>query len=64
MKIFGLINKNSGPGFHRIHIPLLYMKDVDCYVTNAIEEKDFDEKRPDAIFYNRIISDEILRLHE
>jgi len=62
MKIFGLINKNSGPGFHRIHIPLLHMPGVDAYITNAIEEKDFEERRPDAIFYNRIISDEILRL--
>lgn len=62
MKIFGLINKNSGPGFHRIVMPLLLMPDVDCYITNAVEEKDFEERKPDAIYYNRIISDEVLRL--
>lgn len=62
MKIFGLINKNSGPGFHRIMMPLLLMPDIDTYITNAIEEKDFEEKKPDWIYYNRIISDEVLRL--
>lgn len=62
MKIFGLINRNSGPGFHRIHIPLLHMENTDVYITNAIEEKDFEEKKPDVIYYNRLISDEVLRL--
>jgi glycosyltransferase involved in cell wall biosynthesis len=62
MKIFGLISRNSGPGFHRIHVPLLLMPEVDCYITNAVEEKDFDEKRPDLIYYNRFMSDEVLRL--
>jgi glycosyltransferase involved in cell wall biosynthesis len=62
MKIFGLINKNSGPSFHRIMMPLLLMPDADVYITNGIEEKDFEERRPDAIFYNRLISDDVLRL--
>lgn len=62
MKIFGLVNKDSGPGWHRIVMPLLLMPDTDCYITNAVEEKDFEEKKPDAIYYNRIISDEVLRL--
>ncbi len=62
MKIFGLINKNSGPGFHRIMMPLLLMPEVDCYITNAVEEEDFEKRKPDAIFYNRKISDEVLRL--
>lgn len=43
-------------------MPLLLMPDTDCYITNAIEEKDFEEKKPDAIYYNRLISDEVLRL--
>jgi glycosyltransferase involved in cell wall biosynthesis len=62
MKIFGLINKNSGPGFHRIMMPLLLMPDVDAYITNAVQESDFEQRRPDAIYYNRIVSDEVLRL--
>ena len=43
-------------------MPLLLMPEVDCYITNAIEEKDFEERRPDAIYYNRVMSDEVLRL--
>lgn len=62
MKIFGLINKNSGPGFHRIMMPLLLMPDADVYITNAVQEDDFEKRRPDAIYYNRLVSDEVLRL--
>lgn len=68
MKIFGLINNTKangvpGPQFHRVLMPLLLMPDVDVYVTNAVEEKDFEQKKPDAIYYSRInISDEVLRL--
>lgn len=62
MTIFGLINKNSGPGFHRIMVPLLLMAEVDAYITNAIQEEDFEKRRPDAIYYNRTVSNEILAL--
>jgi glycosyltransferase involved in cell wall biosynthesis len=37
------------------------MRDTDIYVTNAVEEKDF-EKGCDAIYYNRAISEEVLKL--
>jgi glycosyltransferase involved in cell wall biosynthesis len=60
--IFGLINKNSGPGFHRIHMPLLLMPDTDVYITNAVKEEDFEAKQPTTVYYNRIISDNILAL--
>lgn len=60
--IFGLVNKNSGPGWHRITIPLLLMPDTDVYVTNAITEEDFEKRKPSAVFYNRVISDDIIRL--
>ncbi len=63
MRIIGLINKDSGPGFHRVHLPLLLMQGVDVYITNSIKEEDF-EKGCDAIYYNRIISDEILKARE
>ena len=62
MTIFGLINKNSGPGFHRIHVPLLLMPEVDVYVTNAVTEEDFEKRKPDVVFYNRLVSDEVLNL--
>lgn len=62
--IFGLINKNSGPGFHRIHLPLVMMPDTDVYITNAVTEDDFEAKRPDWIYYNRQISDEVLALQK
>lgn len=61
MRIIGLINRNSGPGFHRVMLPLLWMRDTDVYVTNAVTEADF-EKGCDAIYYNRVISEEILKL--
>lgn len=60
--IFGLINRNSGPGFHRIHVPLMLMRDTDVYITNAATEAVFEEKKPTTIFYNRSISDDILSL--
>lgn len=60
--IFGLVNKNSGPGWHRIVMPLLMADGPDCYITNAIQEADFEKRKPDAIYYNRLISDEVLRL--
>lgn len=62
MTIFGLINRNSGPGFHRIHIPLLLMPEVDVYITNAVTEEDFEKRKPDAIYYNRLVSDEVVAL--
>lgn len=62
MTVFGLINKNSGPGFHRIHVPLLLMPEVDVYITNAVTEEDFEKRKPDVVFYNRLLSDEVLAL--
>lgn len=60
--IFGLINKNSGPGFHRIHMPLMLMHDTDVYITNAVTPEDFEKKQPTTVYYNRIIGDGILAL--
>lgn len=61
-KIFGLIKRNSGPGFHRITIPLSLMDGADCYLFNAASPEDFERLRPDAIYYNRDIGDEVLEL--
>lgn len=62
--IFGLINKDSGPGFHRIMVPLVHMKDTDVYITNAATEEVFEQKKPTAIYYNRIIGDEVIALQK
>lgn len=58
MKILGLINKDSGPGFHRILMPLLLMHGIDAKITNSIKEEDLTGI--DWVYYNRIISDNIL----
>lgn len=57
MNILGLINKDSGPGFHRVMMPLLMMDGPDCYITNAATEEDVD--KADVIFYNRVCGDAI-----
>jgi glycosyltransferase involved in cell wall biosynthesis len=38
------------------------MQDTDVYITNAVTEADFEEKQPTTIYYNRLISDDILAL--
>lgn len=61
MRIIGLVNKDSGVSLHRIIMPLLMMDGIDCYITNSIQESDF-EKGCDAIYYNRMTSDNIINL--
>lgn len=62
MKILGLINRNSGPGFHRIMMPLLMMEGPDVYITNSVKVEDFEGC--DYIYYNRVISNEVLACRE
>lgn len=57
MNILGLINKDSGPGFHRIMMPLLMMPDTDVYITNVAAEADVD--KADIIFYNRVCGEQL-----
>lgn len=57
MKLLGLINKDSGPGFHRVMIPLLMMDGVDCKITNAATREDVD--KCDIVFYNRTCGEEL-----
>lgn len=58
MKIVAFTNKNSGPGYHRIIMPLMLMKDVDVYITNNLEAKDFENC--DVFMYNRILPQEAM----
>lgn len=57
MNILGLMNKDSGPGFHRVMMPLLMMDGTNRYITNSAKEEDID--KADIIFYNRVISDQL-----
>jgi glycosyltransferase involved in cell wall biosynthesis len=59
MRIIGYIQGVTGVSYHRILAPLLLMKDVDVYVTNNLEEKDF-EKGCDVVVFNRIIPNEAM----
>ncbi len=58
--IFGLVNKDSGAGYHRVMMPLLTMPGVDAYITNAVTPADFEAKKPSVIYYNRVVSDDVL----
>lgn len=60
MKILGLINKDSGPGFHRVMMPLLMMPGVDAHITNSATPEMISQY--DAIYYNRFISDELFHM--
>lgn len=59
MKILGLINKDSGPGFHRVMMPLLMMAGVDVKITNAATTEDIEQT--DIIYYSREISTDIIK---
>lgn len=54
MRIIAFANKNSGPAYHRIIMPLMLMEDTDVYVTNDLRVEDFD-KGCDIFMYNRIM---------
>lgn len=56
MRIIALIHKDSGVSFHRIILPLLLMRDTDVYITNNLQEKDF-EKGCDLFLYNRTFAE-------
>ena len=60
MKVFGLVNKDSGAGFHRVMMPLLMMEGIKPYITNAVTPADFEKHQPGAIYYNRVISDDVI----
>jgi glycosyltransferase involved in cell wall biosynthesis len=59
MRIIAYTNANSGPGYHRIIMPMLLMRDVDVYITNDLKIEDF-EKGCDLFMYNRILPDHAL----
>ena len=52
MRVIGYIQGLAGASYHRIVAPLMLMQNVDVYVTNNLDEKDF-EKGCDVVIYNR-----------
>ena len=72
MTIFGLIKKDSGVDFHRITMPLLMMPGIDAYITNGLQPVDLTGNgwkpngsplnKPDAIYYNRVVSEDVVKM--
>lgn len=54
MRIIAFANKNSGPAYHRIILPLLLMPDMDVFITNNLLVEHF-EKGCDIFMYNRVL---------
>jgi glycosyltransferase involved in cell wall biosynthesis len=64
MRILAFTTNNSGPGFHRIIMPLLMMQGVDVYITNNLDVSHF-EKGVDILMYNRTLPEHSLpKIHE
>lgn len=57
--ILGIIQKDSGPGFHRILMPLITMPQTDVMVTNQFTDEILNKKQPDTVYYNRLIDDSV-----
>lgn len=56
MRIIAFVNKDSGPSYHRIAMPLLLMEGVDVFITNDLQVEHF-EKGCDIFMYNRVLPD-------
>lgn len=61
MSILGLVSKDSGPGFHRVLMPLLLMPGVNARITNFADEAEL-EKGYHTVYYNRYVDDSVLEL--
>lgn len=42
-------------------VPLLTMRGITPYITNSITPQDFIHRKPHAIYYNRVVSNEVLQ---
>lgn len=54
MRIIAYANKDSGPAYHRIIMPLMLMDGPEIFITNNLLEEHF-EKGCDIFMYNRIL---------
>lgn len=53
MRIIAFANQNSGPGYHRVYLPLMNMDGPDVFVTNCLLPEHFEGR--DIFFYNRML---------
>ena len=53
LKVLGLMNKQSGCGWHRVMLPLAFLPDSFNHVTNVPTEELFKEKDFNVVLFNR-----------
>jgi len=53
MKVLGIAHPNSGCGYHRIVLPLMFMQDISGICTNKPTDEILSEQW-DVLFYNRV----------
>jgi glycosyltransferase involved in cell wall biosynthesis len=56
MRIIAFANRNSGPAYHQIIMPLMLMNGPEVYITNDLQVEHF-EKGCDILMYNRVLPD-------
>ncbi|OOQ57157.1 glycosyltransferase family protein [Mucilaginibacter pedocola] len=61
MDILGLVGKDSGPGFHRVLMPLLMMPGLNTRITNFADEAEL-AKGYHTVYYNRHVDDSVVNL--
>lgn len=54
MRVIAYVNKDSGPSYHRLIMPLMLMEGVRVFITNSLLEEHF-EKGCDVFMYSRVL---------
>jgi glycosyltransferase involved in cell wall biosynthesis len=54
MRVIAYVNKDSGPSYHRLVVPLMLMEGVRVFITNSLLVEHF-EKGCDVFMYNRVL---------
>jgi glycosyltransferase involved in cell wall biosynthesis len=54
MRVIAYVNKDSGPSYHRLIVPLMLMEGVQVFITNDLREEHF-EKGCSIFIYNRVL---------
>jgi hypothetical protein len=53
LRVLGLMNKQSGCGWHRVMLPLAFLPESYNHVTNVPTEELFKEKEFNVVLFNR-----------
>lgn len=65
MKILVLTQHYSGCGYHRLMLPLEFMKTEKARISDVIRENEFEENKWDIVYINRLwIKDDLIALRE